>query len=81
LSELFYFYQILIAFKNLKILSEVAHANCKRLKLFEGTVFGRSRTSSDKNPQIVEGGQYFLEVILMPKSMTQEEHVGLFSCN
>jgi hypothetical protein len=37
LSELFYFYQILIAFKNLNILSEVAHANCKRLKLFEGT--------------------------------------------
>ena len=45
------------------------------------SVFGRSRTSSDKNHQIVEGGQYLVEVILMPKSMTQEEHVGLFSCN
>ena len=45
------------------------------------SVFGRSRTSSDKNRQIVEGGQYLVEVIPMPKSMTQEEHMGLFSCN
>ena len=45
------------------------------------SVFDRSRTSSDKNLQIVEDGQYLVEVILMPKSMTQEEHVGLFSCN
>jgi hypothetical protein len=45
------------------------------------SVFGRSRTSSDKNLQIVEGSQYLVEVILMPKSMTQEEHIGLFSFN
>jgi hypothetical protein len=36
---------------------------------------------ADKNLQIVEGGQYLVEVILMPKSMTQEKHVGLFSCD
>jgi hypothetical protein len=45
------------------------------------SVFGRSRTSADKNLQIVEGGQYLVEVILMPKNMTQEERLGLFSCN
>jgi hypothetical protein len=26
------------------------------------SVFGRSRTSSDKNHQIVEGGQYLVEI-------------------
>jgi hypothetical protein len=41
------FYQIRTAFNNLKILSEV---------------FGRSKTSSDKNLQFVESGQYLGEV-------------------
>jgi hypothetical protein len=32
----FYFYQILTTFNNFKILSEVAHGNAERLKLFPG---------------------------------------------
>jgi ribosomal protein S17E len=84
-QSLFYFNQLLTAFNNLKIVSEVAQDNCKRLKLFKNTgmiefwlwqkspncwkqsVFSRSRTSSDKNLQIVEGSQYLVEVVLIPK--------------
>ena len=32
----FYFYQILTVFRNLKIMSEDAHDNLKKLKLFTG---------------------------------------------
>ena len=68
-------------------------------KIFK--VFGRSRTSSSQNLQVVEDGQYLVEVeealtkickllkavsilvevILMPKCISQEEQIGLFSCN
>jgi hypothetical protein len=45
------------------------------------SVFGGSRTSSDKNLQIVKGGQYLVDAVLMPKFMSQEEQMGLLSCN
>jgi hypothetical protein len=37
-QRLYYFYRILTAFNKLKIMSEVAHDNWKRLKLFKGVI-------------------------------------------
>jgi hypothetical protein len=53
-QNLIFFYQILTAFNNLKILSE--------LVLLPNTDSFRRRTSSEKNLQIVEGDQYLVEV-------------------
>jgi hypothetical protein len=73
---LFYFYQILTAFNNLKISVRACPSTkygqlstiwrcCQSLFFYQirtGSVFSRSRTSSDKNLRIVEGGQYLVEV-------------------
>jgi len=68
--------QLVFVFCNCHVQPLTQSSNCWRQ-----SVFGRSRTSSDKNLQIVEVGQYLVEVILMPKCITQEEHMELFSCN
>jgi len=43
-------------------LVEVEQALTKSTNCSKLSVFGKSRTSSDKNLQIVEGGQYLVEV-------------------
>ena len=54
----------------------------QNLQIFEGNQYlVEVEQALTKIFKIVEGSQYLVEVILMPKSMTQEEHVGLFSCN
>jgi hypothetical protein len=57
-QSLFYFYYILTAFNNLKIFVRgTKSSNCSKM-----SVFGR-RPSSDKNLQVVESGQYLVEVV------------------
>ena len=61
---------------------EAEQSSDKNLQIVEGSqYFVEAEQSSDKNLQIVEGGQYLVDAIVMPKCMSQEEQMGLFSCN
>ena len=63
------------------VISRRRTSSDKNLQIVESSVFSRSRTRSDKNLQIVESSQYLVEVVLIPKCITQEEQMGLFSCH